>query len=106
MWVPTFVFYSSLRGDPAFPLKLGHGFADPFLMPDQLNPPDEEPEKNPVEPIRMVERELTRPDGTKIKVSVPVYPPFQLIPRAPGEVSKPPQKASLRSRQKRHRKTG
>ncbi len=54
----------------------------------------------------MVERELTRPDGTKIKVSVPVYPPFQLTPRAPGEVSKPPQKASLRSRQKRHRKTG
>ena len=95
------------RNDPAFPLKTGHGFADPFPMPDQSNPPDEESEpKNTVEPIRMVERELTRPDGTKIKVSVPVYPPFKLMPRAPGEVSKPPQKASLRSRQKRHRKTG
>jgi len=25
-----------------------------------------------------VERELTRPDGTKLVVQVPVYPPFRL----------------------------
>jgi hypothetical protein len=31
-----------------------------------------------LEPIRTVERELTRPDGTKVKVRVPVYPPFRL----------------------------
>ncbi|MDH3211768.1 MAG: hypothetical protein OEM05_04705 [Myxococcales bacterium] len=32
----------------------------------------------PLTPIRVVERELTRPDGTKVKVKVPVYPPFRL----------------------------
>jgi len=31
-----------------------------------------------LEPIRTVERELTRPDGTQVKVRVPVYPPFRL----------------------------
>jgi len=31
-----------------------------------------------LEPIRTVERELTRPDGTRVKVRVPVYPPFRL----------------------------
>ncbi len=31
-----------------------------------------------LEPIRVVERELTRPDGTKVVVEVPVYPPFRL----------------------------
>ncbi len=35
----------------------------------------------PLEPIGMVERELTRPDGTKLVVKVPVYPPFQLAER-------------------------
>ncbi len=29
----------------------------------------------------MVERELTRPDGTKLIVRVPVYPPFKLEER-------------------------
>ena len=32
----------------------------------------------PLEPIRVVVRELTRPDGKKMKVQVPVYPPFRL----------------------------
>ncbi len=32
----------------------------------------------PLEPIGVVERELTRPDGTKLRVEVPVYPPFKL----------------------------
>ncbi len=32
----------------------------------------------PLEPIRVVVRELTRPDGKKLKVEVPVYPPFRL----------------------------
>jgi hypothetical protein len=31
-----------------------------------------------LEPIRVVVRELTRPDGKKMKVQVPVYPPFEL----------------------------
>ena len=36
-----------------------------------------------LEPIRHVTRELTRPDGTKLVVKIPVYPPFQLRDRAP-----------------------
>ena len=44
-----------------------------------------------LEPIRVVERELTRPDGTTCRVKVPVYPPFRLeepkarAPRAGSE---------------------
>ena len=34
-----------------------------------------------LEPIRHVERELTCPDGTKLRVKVPVYPPFRLEER-------------------------
>lgn len=41
-------------------------------------PPDRGVRGAPLEPIRYVERELTRPDGTRLKVEVPVYPPFQL----------------------------
>ncbi len=37
----------------------------------------------PLKPIRVVKRELTRPDGTKLTVDVPVYPPFRLEDRAP-----------------------
>ena len=32
----------------------------------------------PLEPIRVVERELIRPDGSTVVVEVPVYPPFKL----------------------------
>jgi len=35
----------------------------------------------PLEPIRVVKRELTRPDGTTLTVDVPVYPPFRLEDR-------------------------
>lgn len=45
-----------------------------------------------LEPIRYVERELTRPDGTKLRVKVPVYPPFRLedrpVPKATPDVRK------------------
>lgn len=37
----------------------------------------------PLEPLRYVERELTRPDGSKLRVKVPVYPPFRLEDRPP-----------------------
>ena len=50
----------------------------------------------PLEPIKVVERELTRPDGTKLRVEVPVYPPFRLAERPPPKAEphkqKPPQK--------------
>ena len=38
-----------------------------------------------LEPIRIVERELTRPDGTRVKVRVPVYPPFRLDQQEAGK---------------------
>ena len=44
---------------------------------------DEGIQCEPLEPIRTVERELTRPDGTTLKVKVPVYPPFKLEGRTP-----------------------
>ena len=49
----------------------------------------------PLEPIRFVERELTRPDGTTLRVKVPVYPPFRLEersapPSSPGARKRPP----------------
>jgi hypothetical protein len=44
-----------------------------------------------LEPIRFVERELTSPDGTKLRVQVPVYPPFRLEERpAPKPASERP----------------
>lgn len=46
-------------------------------------PPPEGVPGAPLEPIRVVERLLTRPDGTTVKVKVPVYPPFRL--RDPAE---------------------
>jgi hypothetical protein len=36
-----------------------------------------------LDPVRVIERELIRPDGTTMKVRVPVYPPFQLKKRPP-----------------------
>ena len=55
----------------------------------------------PLEPIRVVERELTRPDGTKIRVQVPVYPPFQLASApAGGEAWRPTRTPTARKRQR------
>ena len=63
-------------------------------------PLDPEPQSGiegaPLEPIAVVERELTHPDGTKLRVEVPVYPPFRLAERPPPKAEprkqKPPQK--------------
>ena len=40
-----------------------------------------------LEPIRKVVRELKRPDGSTLRVEVPVYPPFQL--KGKSEAKKP-----------------
>ena len=48
----------------------------------------------PLKPIRVVVRELTRPDGKKLKVEVPVYPPFKLEER--GEAPPKPAPRPLR----------
>jgi hypothetical protein len=45
----------------------------------------DEVQGEPLEPVRVVERELTRPDGTTLRVKVPVYPPFQLKKRTPAK---------------------
>jgi hypothetical protein len=50
-----------------------------------------------LEPIRYVERELTRPDGSKLQVKVPVYPPFRLEERP---IPKATPKATPDSRQR------
>ena len=34
-----------------------------------------------LDPIGMVKRKLTRPDGSTVMVEVPVYPPFRLADR-------------------------
>ncbi len=63
-------------------------------------------ESEELEPIEVVRRELTRPDGSVVVVEVPVYPPFRLS-EASGT-----RKAPLRNRStptlkgKRRRKTG
>jgi hypothetical protein len=44
----------------------------------QREAPPEGVRGEPLDPIGVVERELTRPDGTKLTVKVPVYPPFRL----------------------------
>jgi hypothetical protein len=51
----------------------------------QIDPAERRPSGAPLKPIRVVVRELTRPDGKKLKVEVPVYPPFQLEERPAGE---------------------
>jgi hypothetical protein len=55
----------------------------------QKNREPESPDRGiqgvPLKPIRMVERQLTRPDGTQVTVQVPVYPPFRLPEQPPGK---------------------
>ncbi|HXV36191.1 MAG TPA: hypothetical protein VEC18_03525 [Myxococcota bacterium] len=44
-------------------------------------PPARGVESEPLKPIRKVMREIVRPDGTILRVEVPVYPPFKLKQR-------------------------
>ena len=57
-----------------------------------------------LEPIRMVKRSLTRPDGSTVVVEVPVYPPFRLAEQ--GSSRKPARSRSApslkRKRARRH----
>ncbi len=53
----------------------------------------------PLKPIRFVERELTRRDGSTVRVKVPVYPPFRLEDR-----SAPPSGPDARQRPPARRK--
>jgi len=55
----------------------------------------------PLEPLRYVERELTCPDGTRLRVKVPVYPPFRLEER-----SAPPPSENARKQMPARKKAG
>ena len=59
----------------------------PTLKKKEQRAPESSVEAAKLEPIRFVTRELTRPDGTKLSVKVPVYPPFELA-RSKGEEKK------------------
>jgi hypothetical protein len=64
----------------------------------QLEPEDRGIRSAPLKPIRVVVRELTRPDGKKLKVEVPVYPPFKLEER--GEAPPKPAPRPVRDARK------
>jgi len=57
-------------------------------------PPSSNIQSEQLDPVRVIERELTRPDGTTLKVRVPVYPPFQLKQRPAAK----PEKAGRKMR--------
>lgn len=63
-------------------------------------------ESEGLEPIGVVERELTRPDGTKVRVEVPVYPPFRLKERPAGRAPAPARKRGAPSLRRTPRSTG
>jgi bifunctional pyridoxal-dependent enzyme with beta-cystathionase and maltose regulon repressor activities len=52
------------------------------IGPNNFEPNPDEIESEPLEPISTVVRELTSPDGTILRVEVPVYPPFRLKEKA------------------------
>jgi hypothetical protein len=58
-----------------------------------------------LDPIRVVKRSLTRPDGSTVVVEVPVYPPFRLAER-PASSRKPPVRARSAPSLKRKRTGG
>jgi hypothetical protein len=65
-----------------------------------------EVESADLEPIEVVRRELTRPDGSVVVVEVPVYPPFRLSEQ-PGARKAPPRNRSAPTlKGKRRRKAG
>ena len=56
-----------------------------------------------LEPIRVVKRSLTRPDGSTVVVEVPVYPPFRLAEQ--GSTRRPARSRSAPSlKRKRSRR--
>jgi hypothetical protein len=55
-------------------------------------PDAEEAPRPKLEPIGTVRRELVRPDGKKVYVDVPVYPPFRLADDASNAPKPPPRR--------------
>ena len=60
----------------------------------QQAPADDAPAPRPLpQPIGTVRRTLVRPDGTKVSVDVPIYPPFRLENEPGPAPSKPPRRS-------------
>ena len=57
-----------------------------------------------LDPIRVVKRSLTRPDGSTIVVEVPVYPPFRLAEQTTGR--KPARSRSAPSLKRKRTRPG
>lgn len=55
----------------------------------------------PLEPIRTVVRELTRPDGSTLEVEVPVFPPFRLADASSPRVRRARSAPSLKRGRRR-----
>jgi hypothetical protein len=53
---------------------------------------EEKPRAPALEPIGTVRRELIRPDGKKVYVDVPVYPPFRLAEDGSNAPKPPPRR--------------
>jgi hypothetical protein len=64
------------------------------LADGKKNTPNSNIQSERLDPVRVIERELVRPDGTTMKVRVPVYPPFQLKQRPAAK----PEKATRKMR--------
>jgi hypothetical protein len=64
------------------------------LADGKKNTPNSNIQSERLDPVRVIERELIRPDGTTMKVRVPVYPPFQLKQRPAAK----PEKATRKMR--------
>ena len=86
---------------PRRPTKATLGDDDPPAPEDEAGPIGSLIRGAPLEPLRYVERELTRPDGTRLRVKVPVYPPFRLEDR-----SAPPPTADARKQAPARKKAG
>jgi hypothetical protein len=60
--------------------------------PESAGAPGSVVQGAPLKPLRFVERELTRPDGSTVRVKVPVYPPFRLEDRSTPPSAPDPRK--------------
>jgi len=92
------------RPRPALPEPLApEATPEPEMASAGTDAAPEPVRRAPIEPIGTVRRTLVRPDGTKIAVDVPVYPPFRL---ETGEPAPPAPKPPRRMRPARPRPTG
>jgi hypothetical protein len=71
--------------------KQANGIAEPGSVAPAENEAPAERAPLP-KPIGTVRRTLVRPDGTKVAVDVPIYPPFRLENGEAPPAAKPPRR--------------